>query len=102
MLKIFANHYDSFAMQQIACNAGDPSSIPGSGNPLEKEMATYSSILTWKIPWTEESGGLQFVRSQELDMSERQTTTMIRTDVTVSAFILSLLECGKVWVFPGR
>jgi len=65
-------------------------------------MATYSSILTWKIPWTEESGGLQFVRSQELDMSERQTTTMIRTDVTVSAFILSLLECGKVWVFPGR
>jgi len=39
MLKIFANHYDSFAMQQTACNAGDPSSIPGSGNPLEKEMA---------------------------------------------------------------
>ena len=28
-------------------------------NPLEKEMATHSSILTWRIPWTEEPGGLQ-------------------------------------------
>ena len=29
------------------------------GNTLEKEMATHSSILAWKIPWTEERGGLQ-------------------------------------------
>ena len=29
-------------------------------DPLEKEMATHSSILAWKIPWTEEPGGLQF------------------------------------------
>ena len=31
---------------------------------LEEEMATYSSILVWKLPWTEESGGLQFTGSQ--------------------------------------
>ena len=31
---------------------------PGGDVPLEEEMATHSSILTWKIPWTEESGGL--------------------------------------------
>ena len=31
----------------------------GREDPLEKEMATHSSILAWKIPWTEESGGLQ-------------------------------------------
>ena len=31
----------------------------GSEDPLEKEMATHSSILTWKIPWTEEPGRLQ-------------------------------------------
>ena len=31
----------------------------GQEDPLEKEMATHSSILAWKIPWTEESGGLQ-------------------------------------------
>ena len=30
----------------------------GQEDPLEKEMATHSSILTWKIPWTEEPGGL--------------------------------------------
>ena len=31
----------------------------GREDPLEKEMATHSSILTWRIPWTEEPGGLQ-------------------------------------------
>ena len=31
---------------------------PGGEDPLEKEMATHSSILAWRIPWTEESGGL--------------------------------------------
>ena len=38
-------------------------------NPLEKEMATHSSILAWKIPWTEESGGLQSMGSQESDVT---------------------------------
>ena len=33
-------------------------------DPLEKEMATHSSILAWKIPWTEEPGGLQSMGSQ--------------------------------------
>ena len=32
----------------------------GWEDPLEKEMATHSSTLTWKIPWTEEPGGLQY------------------------------------------
>ena len=36
----------------------------GQEDPLEKEMATYSSILAWKIPWMEELGGLQFIGSQ--------------------------------------
>jgi len=44
--------------------------IPGSGRPpLEKEMTTHSSILAWKIPWTEEPGGLQSMGSQESDMT---------------------------------
>ena len=34
-------------------------SIPGLGSSLEKEMATHSRILAWRIPWTEESGRLQ-------------------------------------------
>ena len=44
--------------REAACNAGDPGLIPGSGGSLEKEVATHSSILAWRIPWTEEPGGL--------------------------------------------
>ena len=40
------------------CNAGDLGSICGSGDPLEKGMANHFSILAWRIPWTEEAGGL--------------------------------------------
>ena len=36
----------------------------GQEDPLEKEMATHSSILAWRIPWTEEPGGLQSMGSQ--------------------------------------
>ena len=39
----------------------------GQEDPLEKEMATHSRILAWRIPWIEEPGGLQSVGSQELD-----------------------------------
>ena len=39
----------------------DMGSIPGWEDPLEKEMATHPSILAWRIPWTEEPGGLQLV-----------------------------------------
>ena len=47
-----------------ACNAEDPGSITGSGRSPEKEMATHSSILAWRIPQTEEPGGLQSMGSQ--------------------------------------
>ena len=43
----------------------------GWEDPLEKEMATHSSILAWRIPWTEELGGLQSTGRKELDMTER-------------------------------
>ena len=36
----------------------------GRGDPLEKGMVTHSSIFAWRIPWTEEPGGLQFMASQ--------------------------------------
>ena len=43
----------------------------GQEDPLEKEMATHSSVLAWEIPWTEEPGGLQSTGSQESDTTER-------------------------------
>ena len=42
----------------------------GQEGPLEEEMAARSSILAWRIPWTEEPGGLQFMGSQESDTDE--------------------------------
>ena len=41
----------------------------GQEDPLEKEMAIHSSILAWKIPWTEELGGLKSMGPQESDMT---------------------------------
>jgi hypothetical protein len=38
---------------------------PGLEDPLEKEMATHSSILAWRIPWMEELGGLQSMGHKE-------------------------------------
>ena len=42
----------------------------GQEDPLEKGMATYFSILAWRIPWTEEPGGPQSMRLQRVNMSE--------------------------------
>ena len=51
---------DGSAGKESACNAGDVGSIPESErSSLEEEMATHSSILAWRIPWSEEPGGLQ-------------------------------------------
>ena len=47
------------------CSAGDIGLIPGLEDPLEKEMSDRSSILAWETPWTEESGGLQFMGLQK-------------------------------------
>ena len=44
-------------------NAGDEGSSPGLEHPLEKEMATHSSILAWEITWTKEPDGLQSMGS---------------------------------------
>ena len=38
----------------------------GREDPLQEDMATYSSILAWRIPWTEESGGLLYMESQRV------------------------------------
>ena len=52
--------------KESACSEGDPGSIPGLEDSLEKQMATHSSILAWKISWTEEPGGLQSMGLQRV------------------------------------
>ena len=49
-----------------AGDIGDVGSIPGSGRSSGGENATHSSILAWRIPWTEEPGRLQSIGSQRV------------------------------------
>ena len=53
-------------VKNLPANAGDVSSVPGSGRPPGKEIATHPSILTWRIPWIKEPGGLQSVGLQRV------------------------------------
>ena len=57
----------------------DRSSIAGSGDPQEEEMATHSNILAWEIPWTEEPGGLQFMGYQRVGHNWAHTHTHTHT-----------------------
>ena len=56
-------------VKNSSANAGDIRDmglIPGLGRSPAGGMATYSSILAWRIPWTEEPGGLQYIGSQRI------------------------------------
>ena len=52
--------------KETACNMGDPGSIPGLGRSPGEGLATHSSILTQRTPWTEEPGGLKSMGSQRV------------------------------------
>ena len=54
-------------IKESAYNAEDLDSVPGLSWPLEKGMATHFSILAWRIPWTEEPGGLQSMGLQRVE-----------------------------------
>ena len=57
----------SLVVKNPPANAGDVRDtdlIPGLGRSLEEGMATHSGVLAWRIPWTEEPGGLQSMGSQ--------------------------------------
>ena len=58
--------------KEFACNARNLGQYLGWEDPLENEMATLSSILAWRIPWTEEPGGLQsmWVEKSQTQLSD--------------------------------
>ena len=56
-------------------SVGDTDSVQGQEDPLKKGMANNSSILAWRIPWTEEPGRLQSMGSQRVGQTERLTPT---------------------------
>ena len=61
--------------KESACNVGDQVRFLGQEDPLEKEMATDSSIRAWRIPQTEENNGLQPWGCRESDTTETNTFT---------------------------
>ena len=61
-------------MKNLPAMQGTPVRFLGQEDPLEKEIATHSSLLAWRTPWTEEPGGLQSMGHRESDMTERLST----------------------------
>ena len=59
------------------------------GDPLEKDMATHSSILAWRIPWTEEPGGLQFMGLQS------QTRLSIVHSLSPVQLSVTPMDCSR-------
>ena len=56
----------ALVVKNLPANAGDEGSVLGQEDPLEEEIATHSSILAWRIPWTERPGKLWSTESQKV------------------------------------
>ena len=74
--------------------------VLGQEDPLEEEMGTQSSILAWKIPWTEELGGLQSLGSQRVrhNWSDFAHTAMkyLKTDTSIILLDIMLYTLDKL------
>ena len=69
----------------------------GLEDPLEEEMATHSSIVAWKIPWTEEPGGLQSMGSQSV-RPDRGHTQNLQCCVSFKC----IAKCSVLFLFQLR
>ena len=70
----------------------------GWEDPLEKEMATHTSILAWRIPWTEEPGGLPSIGSQRV---RQKTNTLYFSGLSQTAMIF-MGKTNRAWQAWGR
>ena len=98
-------------VKNLPASAGDTGdAVPslGQGDPLEKEMATYSSILSWRIPVIEQPGGLRSMGSQRVDTTEHAHAYTFshnsrgwRSKIKVSAYwsLLRPLSFAYRWPF---
>ena len=77
--------------------------VPSVGweDPLEKKVVTHSSILVWKIPWTEEPGGLQPMGSEEVNVRANEHTHTLYSQPFNFPLCFGLLQVmTKSFVFP--
>ena len=66
----------------------------GQEYPLKEEMATHSNIIAWKIPWTEDPGWLQHMRSERVGQDGAHTQFPLRQDLSVHNFDVSMYNNG--------
>ena len=87
------------AVKNLPANAEDAMWIQSLNqeDPLEEEMASYSSILAWKILGTEDSGGLQSMESQSQTRLSMHTDTYIHTKLYYEIIIVSFSWMSKLW-----
>ena len=71
--------------KESACNAGAPGLTPGLEDPLKKETAIHSSILAWRVSWTEKPWKLQYVGSQRV-RHHRGSSISLTHDWTMDAW----------------
>ena len=96
--KIFVIFSGGASGKESTSNEGDAGSIPGLGNPLEKEMTTQSNILAWKFPWTEEFGGLQSMGPQRVGHDWACIRIFIILSFwvfSIKHWLISLLHVGR-------
>ena len=67
----------------------------GQEDPLEEGKATHCDILAWKIPWTEEPGGLHFIRSQRVGHSWAYTAAETQSDTAIR---IKTKESERLWL----
>jgi len=100
---LFFGFPDGSDGKESACNVGDLGSIPGLGRALEKRMATHSSILAWRIPWTVEPGRLQSLglrRRQLSDFPFSISSKTFSTNFLCENLILKFIwKCREYTIF---
>ena len=64
----------------------------GGEDPLEEDMATHSSILAWRIPWTEEPGGLQSMDSPRVGHDWSDLARMVPYDLVITTWLWPLYQ----------
>ena len=74
MLRSLQRFPGGSVVQKPPANAGDIGSVPEWGRSPGREMAMYSSVLAWEIPWTEEPDGLQSMKLQKSQTRLRDST----------------------------
>ena len=78
--------------------------LPANADPLEEGMATHSSILAWRIPWTGDPGGLQSMGSQSVGYSWASTCTLRKAAHVewVWEIFFSVLEIHSIFILKRR